>query len=157
MRYLIGVGTYAALDDSIGLRVAEAIADRGLDRTFRAIDLGGNLIDVVHYLGPDTGEVLFVDSARIGCSPGDLAFFAADEVTSRKRLVGFSTHEDDLLKVLDLAFRISGALPPITILGIEPETVTEGIGLSQTLASRMEEYIALAVGFFERDDGGDMT
>lgn len=152
MRYLIGVGTYAAFDDSIGLRIAEAVADRGLDRTFRAIDLGGNLIDVVHYLGPDTAEVLFIDSARMGRMPGDHAFFTTDEVTSRKRLAGFSTHEDDLLKVLDLASRISGVLPPITILGIEPETVTDAIGLSGTLADRMEEYIALAVGFFERDD-----
>lgn len=45
MRYLIGIGTYMGLDDSIGLRIAEEVAARGLDRGFRAIELPGNLLD----------------------------------------------------------------------------------------------------------------
>ncbi len=148
MRYLVGIGNYSGWDDSVGLRVIEAVVEAGLDRGFTAIELGGNLIDLVHYLDAGTECVLVVDSARMGRTPGEYVFFTPDEVTSRKGLAGFSTHEGDLLKVLGLAGSLGQALPPITVLGIEPGTITTGIGLSQSLADRMEEYVRAAVSFF---------
>lgn len=148
MRYLVGIGNYSGYDDSIGLRVVESVVESGLDRGFRAIELGDNLIDLLHYLDADTECVLVVDSARMGRAPGEHVFFTPDEVTSRKDLAGFSTHEGDLLKVLGLAASLGQALPSITVLGIEPETITTGIGLSAALADRLGEYVAVAVAFF---------
>jgi hydrogenase maturation protease len=148
MQYLVGVGTYAGFDDSIGLRVAEAVAEAGLDRGFRAIELGGNLLDLLHYLDAGTERVLVVDSARMGLAPGECAFFEPAAAETRKELAGFSTHEGDLMKVLELATSLGRPLPPITILGIEPDIIRNEIGLSETLAARMHEYIAEAVAFF---------
>lgn len=147
MRFLVGIGNYMALDDSIGLRVAETIAEEGLESGFHAIELGGNLIDLVHYLGDDAEAVLIVDTARMGCEPGDYAFFTPDQVESRKDLAGFSTHEGDLLKVLGLADSLN-KLPPITIMGIEPADMRDEAGLSPALQGRFREYVAAAVGFF---------
>lgn len=147
MRYLIGIGNYYGFDDSIGLRVAEAIGDRGLDRGFRAIDLGGNLLDLVHYLGAEVEQVLIVDSARMGGAPGEFTFFTPDDVTGRKHTPGFSTHEGDLLKVLEFAASLGEPLAPITILGIEPAEVGNEPGLSAPLAERFDEYVDAAVSF----------
>lgn len=148
MRYLVGIGTYAAMDDSIGLRVAEAIAAEGLDEGFTAIDLGGNLLDVLHYLDEGVGQVLVVDAARMGREPGEYALFALEHASTRKKLAGFSTHEDDLLKALELGTALGQPLPPITVLGIEPADVSGGMGLSPTLEARFREYVEAAVGFF---------
>ncbi|MHB1135530.1 MAG: hydrogenase maturation protease [Coriobacteriia bacterium] len=148
MRYLIGIGTYMGLDDSIGLRVAEAIAERGIDHSFRAIDLPGNLLDVLHYCDSDTEAMLVVDSARMGLAPGEHRFFSADDVVTHKTLDGISTHEGDLMKVLELARELGLAIPPITLLGIEPAEIAPEMGLSPTLEQRFEEYVALAVAFF---------
>ena len=148
MRYLIGTGNYTGFDDSIGLRVAEAIAEDGIDHGFRVIDLGGNLLDLVHYLDSGSDEVLIVDAARMGMTPGDYAFFGADQAQTRKEMAGLSTHEGDLLKVLDLAASLGRHLPTVTILGIEPEEIRTEVGLSATLASRFEDYVEAAVGFF---------
>jgi hydrogenase maturation protease len=148
VRYLIGIGNYYELDDSIGLRVAEAIGDRGLDRGFRAIDLGGNLLDLVHYIGEETEQVLIVDSARMGLATGEYAFFAPGQVASRKRVGTMSTHEGDLLKVLEFAGSLDGSLPPITIMGIEPAEVRGEPGLSAPLADRFEVYVEAAVAHF---------
>lgn len=147
MRYLVGIGNYYGFDDSIGLRVAEAIGERELDREFRAIDLGGNLLDLVHYLDAETDGVLIVDSARMGLTPGDFAFFTPEEVVTRKDLAGFSTHEGDLMRVLELAALVAGPLPPITILGIEPVDVRAEPGLSPQLEERFAEYVNAAVSF----------
>lgn len=148
MRYLIGVGNYYGRDDSIGLRVVEAIVERGLDQGFETIDLNGNLVNAVHYLGPETDQVLFVDSAKMGRQPGDYLLFTPEEVDSRKDLAGFSTHEGDLIKVLEFAASVGGPLPPVSVLGIEPEDLGEGPGLSDALEERLEEYVAVAARFF---------
>lgn len=150
MRYLVGIGTYHGRDDSIGLRVAEAIAERGLDRGFSAIDLGGNLLDLVHYLGEDTEAVLVVDAAHMGRAPGEHALFEPADVVTRKPAAGVSTHEGDLVKVLEFAAALGHPLPPVMILGIEPAELGEGAELSDALASRFDEYVAVAVGYFSR-------
>ena len=153
MRYLIGIGTYTGFDDSIGLRVAEAVAEGSLERGFRVVELGGDLIDLVHYLGADTESVLIVDSARMGLSPGDYAFFTPEQVVSRKVVAGFSTHEGDLLGVLGLAAGLGQPVPEVTIMGIEPHVVRPGTSLSETLEKRFPEYVEVAVSFFEDAPG----
>ncbi len=148
MRYLIGIGTYMGLDDSIGLRIAEGIAARGLDRGFRAIELPGNLLDLLHYFGPDTADMLVVDSARMGLAPGEYRFFSPDDVVTRKSLDGISTHEGDLMKVFEFARELGVAVPPVTLLGIEPAEIAPEMGLSAVLDARFDEYLAAAAGFF---------
>ncbi|MBN1193717.1 MAG: hydrogenase maturation protease [Coriobacteriia bacterium] len=149
MRYLIGIGTYMGLDDSIGLRVAETIAAEGLDRGFRAVELRGNLLDLLHYVGADSEGVLVVDSARMGLEPGEYMFFSPDDVASRKELPGISTHEGDLMKVLELGRALGYPRPRLTILGIEPSEIGPEMGLSQTLEERFREYVQVAVRFME--------
>ena len=147
MRYLIGIGSYYGRDDSIGLRIAEHIGEAGLDQGFRAIDLGGNLLDLVHYLHAETEQVLIVDSARMGRVPGDFAFFEPEQVSSRKVIGGISTHEGDLLKVLELAAAMEDRLPPVTIMGIEPAELRDEPGLSGVLSERFDEYVTGALEF----------
>jgi hydrogenase maturation protease len=148
VRYLIGIGNYYGFDDSIGLRIAETIGERGLDCGFQAIDMGGNLLDLVHYLDAGVEQVLVVDSARMGRSAGEFAFFSPDDVVTRKRSAGFSAHEGDLLKVLEFAGAMGKPLAPVTILGIEPAEIRPEPGLSPLLAERFEEYVEAAVAFF---------
>jgi hydrogenase maturation protease len=147
VRYLIGIGNYYGFDDSIGLRVAEAIGERGLDRGFQAIDLGGNLLDLVHYLGAETEQVLIVDSARMGLAVGEFALFTPDQVETHKGVGSFSSHEGDLMKVLEFASALGESLAPVTILGIEPAVVSAEPGLSPQLAERFDDYVAAAVEF----------
>ena len=145
MRYLIGVGNYSAYDDSVGLRVVERIASEGLEEGFRAIDLSANSLDLLSYFERETESILVVDSARMGKAPGDYAFFKPGEVETRKVLEGISTHEGDLLKVLALAKELGSFIPPLAIMGIEPETIQNGFGLSATLAARLDEYVRAAI------------
>jgi hydrogenase maturation protease len=147
VRYLVGIGNYYGLDDSIGLRIAEAVGERGLDREFRAIDLGGNLLDLVHYLAVDTERLLVVDSARMGLAPGEFAFFTPDQVVSRKRSGGIGAHEADLMNVLEFASALGQPMAAVTILGIEPAEIRTEPGLSPRLAERFDEYVTAAVGF----------
>jgi len=145
MRYLIGVGNYCARDDSIGLRVVEYVAEQGLERGFRAIDLSGDALNLLTYLERETAHILIVDAARMGQASGDYAFFKPEEVETRKGVTGLTTHEGDLLKVLELAREMKHHIPAITFMGIEPKEVRHEIGLSETLRRRLSEYAEAAI------------
>ena len=148
MRYLIGAGTYAASDDGIGLRVVDYIVENGLEEGFRAVGLASGGLGLLTYLDRNTEEILLVDCAKFGGAPGEHLFFKPEDVRTRKDLAGLSTHETDALRVLDLVRGLGYAIPPVTILAIEPETVRPGIGLSETLALRLPAYVEAALSHF---------
>lgn len=144
MRYLIGVGNYCAWDDSIGLRIVEYVVEKGLEKGFRAIDLSGNVLNLLNYLEPGTESILIVDSARMGRRPGEYEFFRPEDVETKKELSGLTTHEGDLLKILALAREMGYRIPPITFMGIEPQDTRDEMGLSPELLRRLPEYAAQA-------------
>jgi hydrogenase maturation protease len=145
VKYLIGVGNYTAGDDAIGLRIVEEIATKGLEHGFRAIDLSSNSLNLVSYLAPDTEAILIVDSAKMGLAPGEVRFFGPDEAATKKGLAGFSTHEGDVMGVLELARAVGYAVPRLRFMGIEPERVDAGTGLSATIGDRTDAYVAAAI------------
>lgn len=145
MRYLIGLGNYLAGDDGVGLHVVEHVVANGLDRGFTAVDLATNALDIVSHLGPETEAVLVVDAAYLGLEPGEYRIFAPEEVETQKKLAGFSTHEGDPLKVLDLARAAGLRIPAFAVMGIEPCGVEHGAALSERLRARLPEYARAAV------------
>ena len=145
MRYLIGLGNYTAFDDSIGVRVIEHVAAHDLEHGFRAIDLGANPLNLVAYLDPGTTAILMIDAARMGLAPGEFRCFRPQEVESDKALGGLTTHESDVLRVVELARQVGQYLPPLLFFGIEPALVQNGVGLSEVLATRLTTYAREAI------------
>jgi hydrogenase maturation protease len=145
MRYLIGAGNWAMGDDSIGLRVAEHVAMNGLEKGFEAVDIAGDALRLLDYFIPETEQILIVDAVNLGIPPGDFLIFSPDEVETRKELAGLSTHEGDILKVIAIAGSLGYRIPPLRILGIQPERMEGGMELSGTLKGRFEDYVRAAL------------
>ena len=150
MRYLVGVGNYMAGDDAVGPRVVEQVVADGLDRGFVAVDLSTDALSLVAYLNADTEAVLVVDSAHLGLAPGDFRFFTPDEVETRKELSGLTTHEGDVLRVLEMARDAGYPIPPFAIMGIEPCEMGSAMALSDCLAERLPGYAAAAIEHLSR-------
>lgn len=141
MRYVMGVGNYSMFDDSIGLKIVEAIEEKNLDKNFRAVDLSGNLLNIFCYLDKDTERIIIVDSGEFDLSPGEVCWFTPDLVLSVKELPNISSHEGDIVKVLKLAEQTDYPIPEITIMGIQPEIIKQGFGLSKTLEEKLPDYV----------------
>lgn len=154
MRYLVGVGSYVAGDDAVGPRVVEyAVANgllNGLDGEAEAVDLSTDAMSLVAYLNADTEAVLVVDAARLGLAPGEYRIFSPDDVETLKELSGLTTHEGDVLKVLKLARDAGFPIPPVAIMGIEPDEMGGGMTLSGCLAERVPAYAAAALEHLSR-------
>ncbi len=132
-------------DDGVGPRVAEALANQARERGFEAVVIGHDTIGILAYFDAATERILFVDCTHMGKAPGDWACFSPDDVETRKALDGLTTHEGDLLRVVELAKQLGCPIPSITILGIEPERIEPGLSLSATLQGRFSEYLAAAL------------
>lgn len=144
MRYLVGVGGYLAGDDGVGPRVVDYVLENGLDQDLEAIDLSTDAVSLVAYLDDDTEAVLVVDAAHLGLAPGDFRVFSPEQVETRKELGGLTTHEGDVLKVLELAREAGFPIPPLAIMGIEPGEIAEEAALGAA-EERLPEYAAVAV------------
>lgn len=145
VRYLVGVGSYMSGDDAVGPRVIEHVVANGLDRGFEAVDLSTDAMSLVAYLNADTEAMLVVDAAHVGLAPGGFRIFSPEDVETRKELGGLTTHEGDVLRVLELARSAGFPIPPIAVMGVEPKELESGTALSECLAGRVPAYAAAAI------------
>ena len=144
MRYLVGVGNVLAGDDGVGPRVVEQATAGGLDPGVVAVDLATDALALVAYLGDETEALLVVDAARLGLAPGRYRIFSPDEVETQKELGGLTTHEGDVLRVVELARGAGYAIPPLAVMGVEPRETALGTALSAELEERLPAYAAAA-------------
>ncbi|MDA3864907.1 MAG: hydrogenase maturation protease [Deltaproteobacteria bacterium] len=143
MKYIIGIGTYAGGDDSIGLKIIEYMDKNYPRRDFKLIDMSDNGLNIFAYLNQDTSSILLVDCVKMGKQPGEHMFFTLDQVESSKELANISTHEGDMIKIFNLAKQLDYKIPPVKFLGIEPLEINTTMELSPLLASKIPQYVNL--------------
>jgi hydrogenase maturation protease len=151
LRYIIGVGNYSMADDSIGLRIVEHIAEKGLDRGFQAIDIADEGLRLLFYLNEETEKIVLVDAVDLGLPPGEYRLFKPEDVESAKGLKRLTTHESDILSILNLARSLGYRLPRITILGIQPGSLEPEMALSPALQERFGAYLQAALEEIQMD------
>ncbi len=145
MRYIIGIGNYSMADDGIGLRIVEHIARNGLDRGFETIDLADEGMRLLFYLNAETERIVLIDAVDLGLRPGEYRLFKPEDVESTQEMKRLTTHESDILAILKFAQSLGYRLPPITILGIQPEDLSQGMELSPALQRQLSTYLRVAL------------
>jgi hydrogenase maturation protease len=145
LRYIIGIGNYSMADDGIGLRIVEHIVQNGLNRGFESIAIADEGMRLLFYLEEETEKIVLIDAVELGLPPGDYRLFKPEDVESTKDAKKLTTHEGDVLKVLELARSLGQSIPPITILGIQPEDLNSGMELSPALQERFSTYLRVAL------------
>lgn len=141
---VIGLGNPLMGDDGLGLAALARLAGTWtLPPDVRLVDggtWGMNLLPVIE----EAEGILLLDAIESGAAPG------TGVAIDRHRLPRYlatkiSPHQVDLRDVLAVA-ELRGTLPDQTVaLGLQPERVEMGFGLSPTLAERLDGLVAAAV------------
>jgi len=130
---ILGFGNRLWGDDGAGSHLAEALRDcPGVD----AIDGGfvpENHLEAVVRTKPDT--ILLVDAAEFGGEPGEIRLLQPDDVV----LSGISTHAGSPQMLAKYLEARSGA--KVFLLAIQPGDTSEGQGMSQQVASTVDELM----------------
>ena len=97
------------------------------------------------YFNDDTEKIVVVDAAKMGKNPGDYLIFSPENVNTKKVVPHISTHEGDILKLINMAKELKLSIPKIKILAIQPKSMAPEMGLSDVLQSRFMEYVDMAI------------
>ena len=143
---VIGLGSPRMGDDGLGLLALEALSrSHAFDPEPLFVDggtWGMNLLPIIE----SAERLLFVDAIRAGGTPGELVVIERDGLP-RGLGIKLSPHQIDLQEVLALA-ELRGRLPGEAVaMGLEPERVELGCGLSPAVVRGLD---ALLEGIGER-------
>jgi hydrogenase maturation protease len=143
---VIGLGSPLMGDDGLGLLALEALSrSHAFDPEPLFVDggtWGMNLLPIIE----SAERLLLVDAIRAGGTPGELVVIERDGLPLGLG-IKLSPHQIDLQEVLALA-ELRGRLPGEAVaMGLEPELVELGCGLSPAVARGLD---ALLEGIGER-------
>ncbi|RXE56227.1 hydrogenase maturation protease [Methanoculleus taiwanensis] len=133
MKMLLGIGNTLRRDDGAG----NYIAHRMKETDWTAVDCGTvpeNFTSVVRRNHP--ALLVFVDASRMGLSPGEFRRVGKEEIED----VSIGTHSLPLSHLIDF---LADAAEEILFIGIEPEIVADGEGLSESVVEGAERLIEM--------------
>jgi hydrogenase maturation protease len=118
---VIGLGNPLRQDDGIGIILLEKLIQKKnkFTKNIEFIDGGTGGISLIH-LFAKFDIVFLIDAVDFNAKPGDFKFFKIDEKVSSDKKINFTTHEDDILNVLELAWKI-GEKSEVYIFAIQPK------------------------------------
>ena len=138
---VLGLGNPLMSDEGIGgFLIDKLLENKGSYPNVDFIEAGTGGLAILRLIA-DRKKAIIIDCAYMGKSPGTMVKFAPQEVQSVKKLLHFSLHEIDILKVIELASQLDQCPDEIVIFGIEPEKIELGDGLSPVLQKKTDDYI----------------
>jgi hydrogenase maturation protease len=137
---VIGLGSPLMGDDGLGLIALEALRrSRAFEPDPIFVDggtWGMNLLPIIE----SAERLLLVDAIRAGGVPGQLVEIEREKLP-RGLGIKLSPHQIDLQEVLALAL-LRGRLPRVAVaLGLEPERVELGCGVSPSVARGLDALV----------------
>ena len=140
---LIGLGNEDRADDGFGIMLASRIKDRFPDHVYSEKDrsVEGLVFDLLER--PDIRNILFVDLADFGGSPGELSLF--DGESAEQFIPVFSTHKVPIVFLIQMVIQ-QNKTP--YILGVQPLSVTFIGTMSEPVALRLNELEEFFIGYW---------
>lgn len=136
---IAGVGNELLSDDGIGVHAVRKLQEQPIPGVVMA-DIGTAILHGLHFL-ESAERVLVIDAAKGGQPPGTIYLFEATENTETKAMT--SIHSMGLREAARFLMAGKPAVP-ITVLGVEPETLDYGMDLSGPLNAALPRVLALA-------------
>ena len=129
---VIGIGNTTMGDDGAGVKVLDILPD-----DINKIDLATGGMTLLHKL-ENLDMAIICDAVDFGGQPGEIRVFRPEDVDSIKTL-GYSLHDIDILKVLDLAKKLGQLPETVYIAAIQPVSMSFSEGFSPEVEASLPE------------------
>ncbi|MFI8455499.1 hydrogenase maturation protease [Kitasatospora sp. NPDC085464] len=143
-----GVGNIFLGDDGFGVETVRRLAGHPLPDGVEAVDVGVRGVDLAYRLLDGYRTAVLVDATCRGGAPGTVYLIeAADEPLEAPLLDGHRMGPDAVLALLGTLAAGTGGEPPgrVLVVGCEPASLEEGIGLSAPVAAAVEEAVRVVL------------
>ena len=135
---IAGVGNVFLSDDGFGVEVAGALAQRELPAGIEARDYGIRGLHLAYELIDRYDCLVFVDAIDLGDQPGTVSVLEVDPARGLDSEGGLSSmdgHSVSPNSVLATLSNLGGRLRALRVVGCQPDTLAEGMGLSERVAA----------------------
>jgi hydrogenase maturation protease len=135
-----GIGNIFLSDDGFGVEVARRLRTRPVPDGVRVDDFGIRGVHLAYELLDGYDVLVMVDAVPMGEPPGTVTLLEPEVETGRddEDPPVFEAHGMSPAVVLDLVAGLGGHVDRILIVGCEPASTDEGIGLSAPVAAAVE-------------------
>ncbi|MDO8840732.1 hydrogenase maturation peptidase HycI [Methanocalculus sp.] len=133
MMVLLGVGNTLLSDDGVGCSIADSFSAEGWI-TYNGGTAPENFTAPIRRADP--ALLLIVDAAEMNLSPGSIRIIQDDQIDD----TSIGTH---MLPLSHLIRYLSPDIPEILFIGIQPETINPGVGLSPAVQAAAESLIIM--------------
>ncbi len=147
-RAIIGVGNVLMGDEGVGVHAVRALLPMSIPDDLLVMDGGTEgfgLMDAI----TQREKLVIVDCIQGGQPPGTIYCFDWQEAALPPDPLKTCMHQVSIADVLHHAALIT-RVPPTTIVGVEPQRIALGVGLSHIVQAKLPEICELActrVGF----------
>jgi hydrogenase maturation protease len=142
-----GIGNVFLGDDGFGVEVARRLRDEGVLEGVDVADFGVRGIHLAYELAEGKYDAaILVDALPRGGPPGTLYAVEAEADGSGLPLDGTDAHSLTPASVIAWLRRVGGRCGRIVVVGCEPESVEESMGLSAPVAASVEGAVEMIRG-----------
>jgi hydrogenase maturation protease len=140
-----GVGNIFLGDDGFGVAVAQRLSQRALPEGVRAVDFGIRGVHLAYEVLDGYDALVLVDAMPMGREPGTLAMVEPEDVPrpDEEGAPALDAHSMNPGVVLGMLSMFQADVRRIVIVGCEPATLEEGIGLSPPVAEAVDAAVEL--------------
>ncbi|WP_369251719.1 hydrogenase maturation protease [Streptomyces sp. R41] len=154
-----GIGNIFLGDDGFGVETARRLAERQLPSHIEVVDVGVRGVHLAYQLLDGYDTLVLVDATARGEAPGTLYVIEHEtrrggETPGVPALDGHRMTPDTVLALLDTLCAGTGGEPlrRTLIVGCEPASVEEGIGLSKPVSDAVPEAVRLIEELLRGDE-----
>jgi hydrogenase maturation protease len=142
-----GIGNIFLSDDGFGVEVATRLAQQPLPPEVRVADFGIRGVHLAYELLEGYDCLILVDATPMGENPGTVAVIQPESTGSRvivgDEVPAVDAHGMSPDVVLATLSRLGGDVPLVYVVGCQPDSLDEGIGLTPAVAAAVEGAVAL--------------
>ncbi|MFD9487034.1 hydrogenase maturation protease [Streptomyces sp. NPDC059991] len=155
-----GVGNVFLGDDGFGVESVRALHEHQLPPGVEAVDFGVRGVHLAYQLLDGYDTLILLDATARGGAPGSLYLIEAgtpgSEAPQGAVVDGHHMSPDTVLALLDTLCAGTGARPPrrTLVIGCEPLSVEECLGLSAPVAAAVPEAVQWVLDLVQRDERG---
>jgi len=131
-----GIGNIFNGDDGFGSEVAQLLTTRPVPPGVRVEDYGIRGVHLAYELLEGYDLVVLVDAVARGDPPGTV--YVLEPSLDFDEIPPLDSHQMDPRAVLGMVADMGGTIGQLLLVGCEPESMAEGIGLSAPVAGAVE-------------------
>ena len=140
---VIGVGNSALSDEGVGGRVISELARRapsGIELVDAGLP-GPGLVELLE----GRSKAVIVDAVDAGAPGGEIFRFRPEQVRQFEQTPRYSLHEPNVLQYVMLAQALEAGPKEVVFIGVQPESLSPGEGLSPSVEAAVPKAAALAL------------